>query len=175
MVIRARKWLFSGITAVILGASTLAVANAAPDPAAPAGVRAAEDGALPPVAVEDFAYPGAESILATEGIELKRGDGHIVLTECDSASGLIKVHTVKDDAVGRKSTYCFRATAGTGRLTLELPRVFALETADHPISADLTANGATTTVDVAKDGFEPVGEGTVGGARSVLVEIRVTG
>lgn len=39
----------------------------------------------------------------------------------------------------------------------------------------LTANGATTTVDVAEGGFEPVGEGTAAGARSVLVEIRVTG
>ncbi|MFF9488073.1 hypothetical protein [Streptomyces sp. NPDC014676] len=65
-----------------------------------------------------------------------------------------------DDAAGRDSARCFRATARTGRLTPALPRVLALETADHPISADLTANGATTTV---------------GGARSVLVGIRVTG
>jgi hypothetical protein len=63
----------------------------------------------------------------------------------------------------------------SGYLTLELPRVFALETGEHPISADLTANGSTTTVEVDEGGFKSVGEGTVGGARSVLVEIRVTG
>jgi hypothetical protein len=125
--------------------------------------------------VEDFNYPGAADILTTRGIELKRGDGHIVLAECDTALDQIRVYSVADDAVDREGSYCFRATAKTGYLTLELPRVFALETGAHPISADLTANGATTTVAVPKDGFESVGEGTVGGARSVLVEIRVTG
>ncbi|MFC9624841.1 hypothetical protein ACFTXM_34390 [Streptomyces sp. NPDC056930] len=129
----------------------------------------------PPSAVEDFSYPGAAGILATKGIELKKGDGHILLADCDPAAEQIRVLTVKDDTVGRAGTYCFRATGKTGYVTLSLPRVFALEAADHPFSADLTANGETTTVDVAQNGFESVGEGTVGGARSVLVEIRVTG
>ena len=97
--------------------------------------------------------------------------------ECDTSPGEIKVHTVKDDAAGRKGNYCFRATAKTGYLTLELPRVSALETAEHPISAEsLTAKTAAPPPStVPKDGFESVGEGTVGGAQSVLVEIRVTG
>ncbi|MBT2389051.1 hypothetical protein J7E87_06350 [Streptomyces sp. ISL-1] len=98
-----------------------------------------------------------------------------MLAECGQTANQIKVLTVKDDSAGRDGTYCFQATAATGYLTLELPRVFALETTEHPISADLTANGETNTVQVPKDGFEPVGEGTVGGAASVLVEIRVTG
>ncbi|MEU1461236.1 hypothetical protein ABZ467_11220 [Streptomyces sp. NPDC005727] len=129
----------------------------------------------PPTAVEDYGYPGADRILAEKGIKLKRGDGHILLAVCDLAAQQIRVQTVKDDSVGRQGTYCFKATAKTGRLTLELPRVFAVEAADHPVSADLTANGRTTTVDVPQGGFESVGEGTVGGARSVLVELRVTG
>ncbi|MFF1682122.1 MULTISPECIES: hypothetical protein [unclassified Streptomyces] len=129
----------------------------------------------PPVAVEQFAYPGAAGILASDGIQLKKGDGHIVLVTCDGSADQIRVYTVADSTAGRRGDYCFKATAASGYLTLELPRVFALETGDHPISADLTANGATTTVAVAEGGFESVGEGTVGGARSVLVEIRVTG
>jgi len=129
----------------------------------------------PPSAVEDFSYPGAANILATKGIELKKGDGHILLADCDLAADQIRIMTVKDDTVGRAGTYCFQATGATGYVTLSLPRVFALEAADHPISADLTANGETTTVDVAQNGFESVGEGTIDGARSVLVEIRVTG
>ena len=129
----------------------------------------------PPSAVEDFLYPGAADILATKGIELKKGDGNILLADCDLAADQIRVMTVKDDTVGRAGTYCFQTTGTTGYITLSLPRVFALEAADHPISADLTANGETTTVDVAQHGFESVGEGTIGGARSVLVEIRVTG
>ncbi|CAL9422258.1 hypothetical protein SUDANB38_01897 [Streptomyces sp. enrichment culture] len=85
---------------------------------------------------------------------------------------------MQDDSVGRKGMYCFAATAATGYLTLELPRVFALEAAtDHSISADLTAEGETTTVSVPKGGFTSVGEGhpATGSKRSVLVEIRVTG
>ncbi|MEV8389346.1 MULTISPECIES: hypothetical protein [unclassified Streptomyces] len=135
--------------------------------------RAGEE--APPFAIEDYSYPGAETIEATKGIRLKKGDGRILLADCDQTAPQIRVMTVKDDNVGRDEIYCFRATAKTGYLTLELPRVFALETADHPISANLTADGKTQTVNVGKDDFLSVGEGTVGGAQSVLVELRVTG
>ncbi|MFJ9347200.1 hypothetical protein [Streptomyces sp. NPDC101237] len=153
------------------GVATLAgvsVASADDPPSAPAP-------STPPVAVEDYGYPGADRILAEKGIRLKKGDGHILLADCDQAAQQIRVLTVKDDSAGRQGTYCFRATAKTGRLTLELPRVFAVEAADHPMSADLTAEGTTTTVDVPQGGFQSVGEGVFGGARAVLVELRVTG
>lgn len=168
MILRARKFLIAAAVGAVVALVGIPLAFAEEAP----GQQA--DG-TPPTAVELFGYPGAESILATKGIKLVKGDGHILLADCDQTPGQIKVLTVGDDSVGRDDTYCFEATARTGRLTLELPRVFALETGDHPISADLTANGTTTTVDVPEGGFEPVGEGTVGGARSVLVEIRVTG
>lgn len=169
MLFRARNILISSAVGVLAAAIgiPLAVADDSPSQQVAADV--------PPVAVEDFNYPGAADILATKGITLKRGDGHILLADCDAALDQIRVYSVADSATGREGNYCFQATAKTGYVTLELPRVFALETAEHPISADLTANGETTTVAVAKDGFESVGEGTVGGARSVLVEIRVTG
>ncbi|MBW8740214.1 MAG: hypothetical protein JF621_24965 [Streptomyces turgidiscabies] len=125
--------------------------------------------------MEDFDYPGAGRILAEKGIKLKRGDGHILLAECDQAAQQIRVLTVADDSVGREGTYCFKALGKTGRLTLELPRIFMVQAADHPISADLTANGRTTTVDVAKDETVSVGEAASGGVRSVLVELQVTG
>lgn len=131
--------------------------------------------AAPPIAVEDYGYPGADKILAEKGIKLKKGDGRILLAECDQTAQQIRVLTVEDAAAGRAGTYCFKALGDTGRLTLELPRVFAVEAADHPIQADLTANGETTKVSVAKGGWESVGEGTVGGAKSVLVELLVTG
>lgn len=129
----------------------------------------------PPVAVEDYRYPGADRILTEKGIKLKKGDGRILLADCDQAAQQIRVLTVADPAVGRKDVYCFKALGKVGRLTLELPRVFAVEAADHPIRADLTANGETTSVSVEKNGWASVGEGTVGGAQSVLVELRVTG
>ncbi|WP_312870378.1 hypothetical protein [Streptomyces himalayensis] len=167
MNFRARSLFFAGLFVILGAAIGIPIAVADESPAAAADT--------PPVAVEEFAYPGAAGIFASEGIQLKKGDGHILLATCDGSADQIRVYTVEDSTVGRKGDYCFRATAASGYLTLELPRVFALETGDHPISADLTANGATTTVDVAEGGFESVGEGTVGGARSVLVEIRVTG
>lgn len=130
--------------------------------------------ANPPAAVEDYGYPGADHVLAEEGIKLKKGDGGILLADCDPAAQQIRVLTRKDDSVNRAGTYCFRALGKTGRLTLELPQVFAVEAADHPISADLTAGGKTTTVAVPQGGFESVGE-AAGGAASVLVELRITG
>ncbi|MFI5677358.1 hypothetical protein [Streptomyces cellulosae] len=167
MFLRARILLVSGAFSA-LGA-IIGIPLAAADDSPPEATD------VPPVAVEQFDYPGAADILTTQGIKLKKGDGHVLLVDCDSTSDQIKVYTVKDDVVGRKANYCFRATTPSGYLTLELPRVFALETGQHPISADLTANGETTTVKVEEGGFESVGEGTVGGPRSVLVEIRVTG
>ncbi|MCX5558330.1 MULTISPECIES: hypothetical protein [unclassified Streptomyces] len=168
MTIRTRRFLISGVICAL--AAVFGIPLAIADDSA---AQAAAD--VPPVAVEDYNYPGAADILTTEGIQLKRGDGHVLLVECDTVPDQITVYTIRDDSVGRKGEYCFQATATTGYLTLELPRVFGLETGTHPISADLTANGATTTVDVPVDDFESVGEGVLGGARSVLVEIRVTG
>jgi hypothetical protein len=165
---RARKTVVSACVAGIATLTGVSVAAADDPPPTPSD-------SAPPVAVEDYGYPGADRVLAEKGIKLKKGDGHILLADCDQAAQQIRVLTVKDDSTGRQGTYCFRATAKTGRLTLELPRVFAVEAADHPVSANLTADGKTTTVNVAKGGFESVGEGTVGGARSVLVELRVTG
>ncbi|MFD8134429.1 hypothetical protein [Streptomyces mirabilis] len=168
MPFRARNLIFSGIAVACVALAGISVASADDPPQSPVGLN-------PPSAVEDYGYPGADRILAEKGIKLKKGDGHILLAECDQTAQQIRVLTVEDASAGRAGTYCFKALGKTGLLTLELPRVFAVEAADHPIRADLTANGETTSVNVEKDGWASVGEGTVGGARSVLVELRVTG
>lgn len=152
--------------AVTLGAFTAYAATSA-DTAVPAA-EAADD--LPPVAVEDFAYPNADRILAEKGLKLIKGNGHLLFTECDGSAGLIEVWT-RQTADGR---YCFKPDGKGGFLTLEVPDVYALQTTDNAISADLTAEGETETVAVAKNQFKGVGEG-VGDAPAVLVELRVTG
>ncbi|MFD3760797.1 hypothetical protein [Streptomyces sp. NPDC058622] len=131
----------------------------------------------PPFAVEDFSYPDAARILTDKGIKLIKGDGHLLLADCNPAVPQIKVRTVADPATGRAGTYCFVATATAGWLTLELPRVTSLETSDHPIRAGLTADGQRKSVEVPKDEFVPVGEGDIpsGAKRSVLVDLRITG
>jgi hypothetical protein len=156
----------------LLGAPVLASAQ-------PRDPQPAPGDATPPPAIEDFAYPNADQIQRDQGIKLIRGDGHIVLSTCDDSPGQIKVLTVQGQSGNPQGAYCFKALAKTGYLTLELQRVFALETADHPISADLRPqndpSAPAKTVNVDKNGYQSVGEGTVGGAPAVLVELRVTG
>ncbi len=172
---RVRALFFSGVFGALVALIGVPLAFAS-EGASVASVSPARAEA-PQSTVEDFAYPGAADILATKGIELKKGDGRVLLVDCDPNADQIVVRTVADAEVGRASNYCFRATAKTGYLTLELPRVFMIElmASEHPISADVTANNQTTTVDVAAGGWANVGEGQIGGPRSVLVEIRVTG
>ncbi|MFI2609444.1 hypothetical protein [Kitasatospora sp. NPDC018619] len=165
MTSRLRRILLASASGALLAAvavPTLASASAQ----SVAAVAAGED--LPPTAVEDFAYPGAAEILQATGIKLIRGNGRLMLVDCDPATPQIKVYSRNGDA-------CFRATGPDAYLTLEMTRVFALEAADQPISASLTAAGTTQAVTVAQGGYKSVGEGTVGGARSTLVELRVAG
>ncbi|MEU9708807.1 hypothetical protein AB0E21_09385 [Streptomyces sp. NPDC047967] len=174
MAYRARALFVSGVIgalAVLVGVPLAFASQASVTSVPTAGADTL------PSTVEDFSYPGAANILATKGIKLKKGDGRVLLTDCEPNADQIVVRTVADAEVGRADNYCFRTTAKTGYLTLELPRVFMIEllASEHPISADLTANNETTTVDVEAGGFASVGEGQIGGPRSVLVEIRVTG
>lgn len=158
----------------LVGAPVLASA----DPQ-PAGGAATVTAVTPPSAVEDFAYPDADRIQREAGIKLIRGDGHIIFAACGETGSQIKVETVQGAGGNPRGTYCFKVTGKSGYLTLELPRVFALETADHPISAalrpqdDPTAKAQTVTVD--KNKIQNVGEGASGGSPAVLLELRVTG
>ncbi|WP_431035760.1 hypothetical protein ACQYWQ_17700 [Streptomyces sp. P6-2-1] len=163
---RARTLLAVAAAAVSLaGVSTLAFADGKDSPSVQAA--AAEQ---PGYAVETFDYPGADRIAAEQGVTLRRGDGHIVLAECDDSSPMIKVWT-RESAAGR---FCFLSTSSTGFLTLEVPDVYAIETVQRAVHAELEAEGTSVEVDVRKDEFKGVGEG-VGDAPTVLLELRVTG
>ncbi|MFG3188103.1 hypothetical protein [Streptomyces omiyaensis] len=153
-----------------LAAATMATgAQAAPQ--AVAAVTTAESTTGMPSLVEDFNYPDAAGILEQTKLKLLRGDGHIVVATCDATANQITIWSRTSDA---EDKFCFRATAATGFLALEVPEVFALQTTDHPISADLTAAGKAQTVNVAKDKMVGVGEG-LGDAPTTLVELRITG
>lgn len=169
MITHARRILLSGITAAaIVGTSAFAVAHTGSGTGTAADTEnVAAD--VPPYAVEDFDYPGAERILAEQGIALKRGDGRITLAACDDTADQLKVLTRVGDG-----EFCFRATSGTGYLTLELADVFAIQTESHPVRAELTAEGVSKTVDVPKNDFKAVGEGA-GEPATVLLELRITG
>lgn len=173
MKFRVRGMLLAGVvgTVAALTGTALTTANAAPLTTAAAAGTTDDTETQPPYAVEDFGYPDAEGILKEKGIVLRRGDGHITLTDC-SAPHQIQVWTLQNT----EGRYCFRVTGKTGYLSLEVNRVHAIRTDDRAVRASLTTDGKTTTVDVPKDDYKPVGEGDQKDPRpAVLVELKVTG
>lgn len=158
---------------VMAGLSALAVAEAAPQ--AVPGVAGQAVDSEPPSVVEDFAYPGAETILQEQGIELRKGDGGILLADCAVAKDIQVTTSVRHPGQTEPGKYCFEAS-GPGYLTLEVPKVFNILTGDVAVRAKLTADGKTQNVDVAKNDIVGVGAGgNPPGSPTVLVELRVTG
>lgn len=166
----ARKTLLGGLTAaLVLGLGTTALAFPQSAPAAPRAVVADMPGL-----VEDFNYPGAAKLLQDRGVTLKRGDGHIWLTD---ATALNECSDASNIAIeSRKGIFCFKTNAASGFLTLELPDTFSIWTQDHPVKATLTAEGEPdAVVNAPANDLTPVGESGNTGVRSVLVDIRITG
>jgi hypothetical protein len=148
---------------------------------------AAADTELSPI-VEDYSYPGAAQILATQHVRLIRGDGHIVLVDCatpvSGEIGLFKVYTSEEAAGGTgQGRICFRILAAAGFLDLEVPGVYemhgdGLQTGKgHVVNADLrTDEGENINVDVDPDGSTQVGQGVnVNDPATMLLRLAVTG
>ncbi|MEU9544947.1 hypothetical protein ACFVYV_42655 [Streptomyces mirabilis] len=133
-----------------------------------AAVHAVAD-ETPGYAVEGFDYPQADKILAEQGITLKRGDGHIVLADCASQTGLLEVWARSSDLV------CFRVTGNSGYLTLEIPSVYAIRGNDYAAQVDMTTADEEQSYDIAKNTWTPVGESAdEQGREFMLVEIRTS-
>ncbi|GHJ41166.1 hypothetical protein [Streptomyces sp. TS71-3] len=120
----------------------------------------------PGYAVEDFAYPRADEILAEQGILLKRGDGHIVLTPCDSQEDLLEIYVRMDNT----EKFCFRTTGTSGYLSLDLPAVYGAQTNDYAAELSTTVGGEEHRYHVDADSFAALGEANEGRHAS-LVEI----
>ncbi|WP_371675478.1 hypothetical protein [Streptomyces sp. NBC_01276] len=168
---KARKTMLSAVGAA-LGAGALAwlaVAGGVAGTGAPVGASAmgsvADEG--PGYAIEDFGYPNADKILAERGITLKRGDGHIVLADCASATDLLEVWSRANDKI------CFRVTGASGYLTLEIPAVFAVKGNSYSAQVDMTTGTEQKKFDVNKNAWTPVGESADEQGRDfMLMEIR---
>ncbi|WP_308406430.1 hypothetical protein [Streptomyces sp. AC602_WCS936] len=167
---RLRKPLVAGLLAVcaVAGASAVGYAATGADASPVAAQAAAAE--EPPPAIEDFQHPNADRILEEKGITVHRGDGHIFFADCDGSAEQIQVWTRKSS----EGYYCFQTTSTTGYLKVEVPEVFALQTQETAVHAELSAEGKSQEIDLAKNEFKGVGEG-VGGASTVLLELRVTG
>ncbi|MFD0568357.1 hypothetical protein ACFQ0T_02535 [Kitasatospora gansuensis] len=114
--------------------------------------------ATPPLTVEGFSYPGAAQILAEQHVTLKSGDGNIQLADCTSTDNLIEVFSRTFDTGSVK--VCFKVTGPTGYLALELPKVYSVKGDDHTVKATLNTGGSVSSVDIKKNLYTPVGEGT---------------
>jgi hypothetical protein len=125
----------------------------------------AEEG--PGYAVEDFGYPNADKILAERNITLKRGDGHIVLADCGSATDLMEIWSREKEKI------CFKISGTRGYLALEIPSVFAVKGNDYSAQVDMTVGTQEKTFDVNKNAWTPVGESAdEQGREFMLMEIR---
>jgi hypothetical protein len=117
--------------------------------------------------VETFEYPGAAQIQADRDILLKRGDGHLTLTDCVAGGDFIQVRSRNRDP------FCFKATAAGAWLTLELSDAFLVfSDSKHTTVADYTVNGVSDSTTVAPGGAEGIGEGgSPNGASAVLLKL----
>ncbi|MET8296619.1 MULTISPECIES: hypothetical protein [unclassified Streptomyces] len=166
----------SGMAFRSLGAATagalawLAVTSGASSASPQGATRVASAAAeTPGSAVETFSYPDAAKIQAEQGIILKRGDGHILLAHCTSATDLIQI------MARGKDTVCFRTTGISGYLALEIPAVYNVRGNDYATKVDLTLGDNHTQYDIAKNAWTPVGESTdPQGRNHTLVEIRTS-
>ncbi|MFD7903609.1 hypothetical protein ACFV4G_15340 [Kitasatospora sp. NPDC059747] len=180
LISRSRNAALACTAAVLAAGAALAsltTAQAAPQPPTTSATTTADPAAMPS-AIEDFQHPGAARILKDRKISLKQGDGHIRLkegpgfsvpTDCQAANEIF-VESRLDNA-----GYCFTTTGTSGFLTMELPSVYGIQTADRTVTAKLVAAGQEKKVDIAPNSSEPVGVGFPGGKPTVLVELRVTG
>ncbi|MFE1026606.1 hypothetical protein ACFW5I_18905 [Streptomyces sp. NPDC058818] len=123
----------------------------------------------PGYAVEDFDYPGADRILAEQGILLKRGDGHITLVDCASGTGFIEVLARRNSG----KVVCFKVVGNSGWLTLEMPAVHSMKGNDYDTQVDMTVGDEEKSFDLEKNTWTGVGESVdEQGREHLLVEIR---
>ncbi|OKI25142.1 hypothetical protein A6A07_31625 [Streptomyces sp. CB03911] len=139
---------------------------------APLATADPSDNASAPFSVEDLSYPGAAQILQDTGATLISGDGRITLTSCDASYQIMVWGRSVTQPLNR---ICFAAPGATGYLALNVPKAFRIMTVDRTVSASLSTDGKSETVNVPEDTAVGIGEGDVVTTRSVLLELRVTG
>ncbi|SCD89304.1 hypothetical protein GA0115251_12782 [Streptomyces sp. TverLS-915] len=131
-------------------------------------VSAADD--TPGYAVEDFAYPQADKILAEKGLVLKRGDGHITLADCASGTGQLELL-----ARNKGDKLCFDVVGNEGFLTMEIPAVYSVRGNDYSTTVDMTVGDEEKSFPITENTWTPVGESADPENRDfLLVEIRTS-
>jgi hypothetical protein len=98
-----------------------------------------EPPATQPDIVEDFEYPSRDAILAERHIKLLKGNGVVMLADCDDNASQIVVTRNAPDPDKR---FCFTvAKKGKGFVSMELDKVFLIGGADRNAEAKITVGG----------------------------------
>jgi hypothetical protein len=127
-----------------------------------------------PSIVEDYSYPGAAQVLHDRALTLISGDGHIMLADCASQTGLLQVHAFNSaDHSSDPGHYCFKVSGPNGYLRMTVPYAYQIRGDDHTVQATVTINGQDSTVAVAKNNWTGIGEGA-GTDPATLVELRAS-
>ncbi|MEV5139817.1 hypothetical protein AB0K71_23360 [Streptomyces syringium] len=170
-----RSTLRGTLVAVVAGAVSVVLTVGSTTSEAAPSAHPTDDPSLS-YAVEGFEYPNAAKILKERGIALRKGDGHILLSDCAVTQDIV-VNTNNLDNVDR-GKYCFKVTGSgkSGQLTLEIPKVISITAGNYLVQASLTTEGLTTEVGVSKYDTTVVGQGVnPTGNPAVLVKLRVKG
>ncbi|MYR96032.1 MULTISPECIES: hypothetical protein [unclassified Streptomyces] len=123
----------------------------------------------PGYAIEDFSYPNADKVLAEQKIKLKKGDGRILLAQCDTVSGLLEVYSRVNEKI------CFSVAGDSGYLSLEIPAVFGVKGNDYNAQVDMAVGDEEKTYAVTKNKWTAVGESADAQGRDfMLLEIRAS-
>lgn len=139
-------------TAPTAAAGTAGTAPAATGVGAGAGV--AEDRQSP--AVEDYAYPDADAILAARVITLISGDGRILLADC--APGAVGQIALRSTRI--QGAVCFTVRGVAGELTLSITEVYSIKGDGHFVTATISIDGDTSTpTTIRKNEWTPVNAG----------------
>ncbi|GAA4470381.1 hypothetical protein GCM10023170_087150 [Phytohabitans houttuyneae] len=145
------------------------------------GSAAREAADTPAPAVEDYAYPNADQVLAEHGLKVFRGDGRIVLdssrtyAEGQCPTGQIQVEKALAEAP-YGVYYCFRTWGTRGFLTLEVPATFGVRGGSTALQATAELpSGEDRTYTVPPNAYVAIepGEGPEL-PKAILVELRLT-
>ncbi|MFD7664343.1 LamG-like jellyroll fold domain-containing protein, partial [Streptomyces sp. NPDC059788] len=123
--------------------------------------------------VEDFAYPDRDKLLAEKGLKLVSGDGNIMLADCKSDGGLVRINSRTSGDV------CFAVSGATGYLSMEIERTYLAKSDDGDVVAtvrtdDPRTNGSKVEkVDLEPGKWKSLGEGLDPKLSSTLLELSV--
>lgn len=129
--------------------------------------------------VEDFAYPGADVLLAEHGLKVFTGDGHILFDSTrDPMDGPCETGQIGVDVQNAEHEeglhYCFTTSGARGFVTLEVPNTFLVRAGNATVEATAELSSGEEQTFTAKPnrsvGIEP-GEAD-DWPQAILLELR---